>query len=137
MSGIQPSQRKLQSVREFPTPRGARDVRSFLVLASYFRRFVKNFAVIANPLTNLLRKDAKFSWDDKQNGALELIKTALTSKPLLAIYDHGAETEIHTDACTLGLGAALLQKQLDGKRHPVMPEPWDVGQIFTLSTMSQ
>ncbi|CAK9809206.1 Retrovirus-related Pol polyprotein from transposon 17.6 [Anthophora quadrimaculata] len=108
ISGVQPCQRKLESVREFPIPKCARDVRSFLGLASYFRRFVKDF-----------KKNAMFSWDDEQNEAFKIIKIALMSKPLLAIYSHETETEVHTDACVLGLGAVLFQKQPDGKWHPV------------------
>lgn len=61
----------------------------------------------------------KFAWGNEPNKAFGIIKVAVTSKPLLAIHDHDAETKVHTDACTLGLGAALLQKQPDGKWHPV------------------
>lgn len=66
---------------------------------------------MARPLTNLLCKGANFIWGAEQKGAFESIKIILTSKPVLTIYRHDAETEVHTDACAIGLGAALLQKQ--------------------------
>ncbi|XP_076299604.1 uncharacterized protein LOC143218356 [Lasioglossum baleicum] len=117
--GIQPSERKVECVRSFPTPKTARDVRSFVGLASYFRRFVKGFALIAKPLTDLLKKNEKFIWETTQNNAFETIKRMLISKPVLTIYDHSAKTEVHTDACASGLGAVLLQQQNGKDWHPI------------------
>ncbi|XP_076291058.1 uncharacterized protein LOC143214206 [Lasioglossum baleicum] len=117
--GIQPSERKVECVRSFPTPKTARDVRSFVGLASYFRRFVKGFAFVAKPLTDLLKKNEKFIWETTQNNAFETIKRMLISKPVLTIYDHSAKTEVHTDACASGLGAVLLQQQNGKDWHPI------------------
>ena len=61
-NGIQPDPDKVNAVRDFPIPRKVKHVRSFLGLANYYRRFIKNFANIAGPLTALLRKNVKFQW---------------------------------------------------------------------------
>jgi hypothetical protein len=70
-------------------------------------------------LTELLRKDVKFKWESAQQIAFEEIKLRLGSKPVLAVYNPNARTEVHTDACAIGLGGVLLQEQSDGKLHPV------------------
>lgn len=97
-SGIEPGSNKSKAISQFPTPANAKTVLSFLGLCSYFRRFICNFASIANPLYRLLRKDTPFAWDDKCSRAFETLKQALTSSPVLSIYDPSRETELHTDA---------------------------------------
>lgn len=84
-------------------------------LASYFRKFIRNFADKARPLHNLLRKDAVFDFDDGCKRSFELLKSELISEPVLALYNPAAETELHTNASASGLGAMLLQKQQNGK----------------------
>jgi transposase InsO family protein len=117
--GISPGSRKLHSIEKFPIPKDTRAVRSFVGLASFFRRFVRGFSKIISPLTELLRKDVKFKWENAQQIAFEEIKLRLGSKPVLAVYNPNARTEVHTDACAIGLGGVLLQEQSDGKLHPV------------------
>lgn len=118
--GIEPGQRKIVAVEKFPVPNNVRAVRSFIGLASYFRRFVKGFAVIAQPLTDLLCKNARFEWTEEVDASFKRLKEALTSKPILAMYSPEAYTEVHTDASTKGLAAVLMQRQEDGeKMHPV------------------
>ncbi|XP_076390250.1 uncharacterized protein LOC143264943 [Megachile rotundata] len=71
------------------------------------------------PLTDLTKRGILFTRGTAQRESFETLKAALVSKPLLCIYDPRAETEVHTDACTQGVGAVLLQKHVDGKWHPV------------------
>lgn len=117
--GIAPGRRKIVAVQNFPVPINVREVRSFIGLASYFRRFVKNFAFITRALTNLLKKDNTFEWGREQQEAFDHIKDKLIKGPILSVYNPNAITEVHTDACSMGLGGVLLQKQSDGKLHPI------------------
>lgn len=93
------------------------EVRQFVGLASFFRKFVKNYAFIARPLTMLTKKDAIWHWGDEQNNAFHEIKSNLVSRPVLALYKRGAETELHTDASQLGLGGILMQRDENNQLH--------------------
>lgn len=94
------------------------NVRQYLGLASYFRKFIKNFAFIAKPLTNLTKKNVVFVWGNAEQTAFEILKDKLISKPALAIYDGNAETEVHTDASKMGIGATLIQMHNRGELQP-------------------
>jgi len=119
-NGIEPGRRKIMAVENFPVPSNVRAVRGFIGLASYFRRFVKGFAVIARPLTDLLCKNTRFEWTDERDKAFKMLKKALTSRPILSMYEPNAYTEVHTDASQHGVAAVLLQRQAeDGKMHPI------------------
>lgn len=117
--GVSSGRNKLNAVGNFPVPNDVKSVRSFLGLASYVRRFVRNFAVIVKPLTDLLKKGSSFMWGDLQQKAFDLIKERLSSEPILCIYDPNAKTEVHTDASKVGLGGVLYQEQRDKKLHPI------------------
>lgn len=117
--GVRPGQRKTDAVRDMPRPETVKQVRQFLGLASYFRKFVKNFAAIAEPLTRLTRKDVAWQWTDSQERAFQLIKEKLISRPILCIFDPARPTELHTDASSLGVGAVLLQQLEDGRMAAV------------------
>lgn len=73
-NGIEPGKTKILAVKNFPEPMNVRNVREFIGLTSYFRRFVKNYAIIARPITDLLSKSCKFIWGDKQQEAFEQMK---------------------------------------------------------------
>ena len=118
--GIQPSELKLKAVSEFPIPKNVHDIRQFIGLCSYFRKFIKNFALLAQPLTNLTKKKFEWVWGSEQLNSFEKLKKCLCTKPILALYDAALPTEIHTDACKLGIGGILMQKQNDGTLRPVM-----------------
>lgn len=118
-SGISPGTLKSKAIDNFPIPKDAKAVHSFIGLCSYFRKFIANFAQVANPLYRLLRANVPFVWNEDCIRAFEKLKTLLTSSPVLCIYDPKKETELHTDASKLGFGAILMQKQSDGKFHPV------------------
>lgn len=108
--GIRPGSLKTDAVSKFPTPQNQHDVRRFIGLASFFRRFIKGFALIAQPLTLLLKKDFQFCWTGEQEKAFQTLKAKLVDRPVLALYNPHAETQLHTDASKLGLAGILLQK---------------------------
>lgn len=118
--GVQPSESKLIAVSHFPTPKTVHEVRQFIGLCSYFRKFIYKFAVIARPLTELTKKNVPWVWNDNQVNSFNELKTLLCSKPVLALYDPTLNIEIHTDACKLGVAGILLQKQPDDTLRPVM-----------------
>ncbi|XP_033318399.1 uncharacterized protein K02A2.6-like [Bombus bifarius] len=117
---IRPSTHKTRAVANFPKPTSVKKVQSFLGLTGYFRKFIRGYAKIAKPLTDLLKKEVKFQFGDREVEAFEILKTALVNEPVLKLYRMGAETELHTDASAEGYGAILMQLDLDdGKFHPV------------------
>jgi len=116
--GIAVNSRKIDSIVKFPIPTNQTEIRSFVNLCGYYRRFVRNFAKIAAPMNELLKKDVKFEWTPKQQDAFDKLKLALVTPPILAFPTNEAKTVIHTDACGYGLGAVLCQIQ-DGREHVV------------------
>ena len=93
------------------------ETRQFVGLASYYRRFIPNFAKIAHPLHALTRKGAPFRWTNEFQEAFTTLKQMLSSGPVLAYPDFCKEFVLETDASIRGLGAVLSQKQTDGKLH--------------------
>ncbi|CAB3997885.1 Retrovirus-related Pol poly from transposon, partial [Paramuricea clavata] len=116
--GIRPDPSKIAAVENFPVPRCVRDVRSFLGLANYYRRFIKNFASIASPLNKLTHKNVRFYWDESCAKAFHTLKSCLTSAPILAYPDFSLPFELNTDASSTGIGFALCQTQ-DGKSRAI------------------
>ncbi|GFU17382.1 transposon Tf2-8 polyprotein [Trichonephila clavipes] len=104
-NGVRPDPDKIKAVRNFPTPKNIHDIRSFLGLCSYFRRFIKGFCYLAEPLQSLLKSGVEFHWGPEEVEAFNSLKKALTSDPVLGMYDERASTEIHTDASGYGIGA--------------------------------
>lgn len=111
VDGIRPNEDKILAVKLFPVPRNVHEVRQFLGLAGYFRKFVKGFGEIARPLTNLLKKDIPFEWTDRESSAFHLLKDKLVERPILSLYNPKLDTELHTDASAHGIGGILLQWQ--------------------------
>ena len=119
-AGIRPGDKKISCVIDFPRPTNQHSVRQFLGLVGYFRKFIRNFAQVAHPLNQLLKKDSKWCWTDEQEEAFKDLKVRLTNRPVLSIYDPTAEMELHTDASKVGIGGILLQKTSSGGAlHPV------------------
>ncbi|XP_075091911.1 putative mitochondrial protein AtMg00860 [Nicotiana tabacum] len=83
--GVKVDPRKIQAIVDWKPPKTPTEIRSFLGLAGYYRRFVKGFSIIASPLTKLLGKDAKFVWDDKCQESFEKLKSLLTQAPMLSL----------------------------------------------------
>lgn len=109
----------LQAIKDFPIPDKQHAVQSFLGLCSYFRRFVKDFSLIAKPLYDLTKKDKKFVFGEVELKSFELLRKKLIESPVLALYDPNDETELHCDASSIGFGAVLMQRKSDGKFHPI------------------
>ena len=99
-----------------------KQVRSFLGLAGYYRKFIKNFADIAAPLTNLTKKAAplKVTWTEECSKAFQRLKEHLCREPILKAPDFSKKFILQTDACDNGLGAVLSQKDEDGIDHPIV-----------------
>ncbi|GFV11135.1 transposon Tf2-8 polyprotein [Trichonephila clavipes] len=116
---IQPSAEKTVSVCNFPEPKNAKDVQSFLWLTGYFRKYIPFYAMIARLLSDLLRGTNPFEFGHAQKIAFQNLKNALSSEPILHLFKEGAKLELHTDASKLGLGAVLLQQGEDGGFYPV------------------
>lgn len=117
---LHPSPLKTKAVINFPEPKCVKDVQSYLGLTGYFRKFIEHYSVIAKPLSDLLKKYAKFEFDNNARYAFNKLKNILTTEPVLSIYDPKCETEVHCDACLDGYGAALMQKSMaDNQLHPV------------------
>lgn len=112
--GIRPGSRKTEAVSNFPTPKN-----QFIGLASFFRRFVKDFAIIATPLTDLLKKNSKWEWTSRQDNSFRALQNALTERPILALYDPSLPAELHTDACKMGVAGILFQRNSEGVLRPV------------------
>jgi transposase InsO family protein len=117
--GITPNPENIVSVSNYPIPTNFKELHSFLGLVSYFRKFIKNFALIAKPLYDLLKSNSEFRWNDHALDSFTVLKEKLISEPVLTIYSPSAETELHCDASANGFGSVLLQKQQDGKFHPI------------------
>ena len=115
--GIQVNPEKIAAVEKFPTPKSVGDVRSFLSLCSFYRRFISFFSKLAKPLNDLLQKGVKFEWLEKHESSFQDLKKKLISAPILRHFQYGEETEIHTDACAYGVGAVLMQWQNEGNKR--------------------
>lgn len=116
---VYPSERKIEAVQKFPEPGNVKQVQSFLGLSGYFRKFVLRYSIIARPLSNLLRANAKFVFGDNERRAFFELKEILSTKPVLSLYKREADTELHTDASIHGFGAILMQRGDDNAFHPV------------------
>jgi len=101
--------KKIVAVQQWPVPLSVKDVRNFLGLAGYYRHFVRHFAVITKPLTELLKKGVPFHWIEPQANSFQALKDALTSAPVLALPDFNRPFCVETDASGIGIGAVLMQ----------------------------
>ena len=124
--GVETDPEKIEKVKKWPTPQCVDDVRAFLGFAGYYRRFVKDFSKIAQPLNDLLagtpcekktrgrrrkQKPTDWQWTDKEDSAFNFIREKLTTSPILAYADYSKPFVLYTNACGEGLGAVLSQEQ--------------------------
>ncbi|XP_046663083.1 uncharacterized protein K02A2.6-like [Homalodisca vitripennis] len=119
--GVSVDPEKIRAIKEWPTPRNKHEVRSFLGLCTYYRRFVKGYADIAKPLTKLTEEQRKFEWTSESSEAFGILKTALCSAPILGFPRFGEKFIVDTDASDVGIGGVLSQVQdgqeTVGKKH--------------------
>lgn len=116
--GVHTDPDKTEAVRIWPVPKTVKEVRSFLGLCSYYRRFVSGFANIARPLHKLCEKNSKFTWNEDCQKAFNSLKNSLMSSPLLAYPLPGKSFILDTDASNLATGAVLSQEQ-NGQEHVI------------------
>ncbi|CAL9019118.1 unnamed protein product, partial [Prunus brigantina] len=109
VEGIYVDPRKVEVVVNWVQPTSVTEIRSFLGLAGYYRRFVEGFSSIAAPLTQLTRKDVKFEWTEECEQSFQELKKRLTTAPVLALSDNSGNFVIYSDASLQGLGCVLMQ----------------------------
>ena len=107
--GISPDPKKVDAIRTLPAPTCVREVRSFIGMCSYYRRFIPNFSEIAEPVVALTRKHARFKWSEECQTVFEYLKQSLTIVPLLAYPDPNKPYTLYTDASNSCIGACLTQ----------------------------
>ena len=117
--GLKTNPALVAAVREFPVPKNVQEVRRFLGMTSYYRRFIPLFSKVAQALHVLTRQNVKFHWDEECQRAFEALKRKLVEAPVLAYPSFTKDFMLETDASIEGLGAVLSQMQQDGYQHPI------------------
>ncbi|KAJ9547353.1 hypothetical protein OSB04_019896 [Centaurea solstitialis] len=102
---------KIEAIKKWETPKTPTEIRQFLGLAGYYRRFIANFSKITQPLTTLTQKDKKFIWGEKQEEAFQLLKHKLCNAPILALPEGTDNFVVYCDASHQGLGCVLMQNE--------------------------
>ena len=115
--GIKPEARKVNVIKALAPPTSVREVRSFIGMCSYYRRFIPKFSEIAEPIISLTRKYAKFRWDDKCQKSFETLKEKLAEFPVLGYPDPKKKYFLYTDASHDCIGSCLTQP-CDGDPDP-------------------
>ena len=117
--GVAADPKKVEAVQAYPVPTNRKSLRSFLGLASYYRRFIPNFSSVARPLHILTQKNVQFNWTMECQKAFDTLKKLLTQAALLAYPDFTQPFMLETDASVEGLGAVLAQQKPDLSVHPI------------------
>ncbi|WVZ82001.1 hypothetical protein U9M48_029318, partial [Paspalum notatum var. saurae] len=108
--GVTTDPDKVSAIASWPPPASAKELRNFLGLAGYYRKFVPHFGIISRPLTALLKKHVIFVWTLEQEHSFQALKHALCHAPVLALPNFAFPFALETDACATGVGAVLLQQ---------------------------
>lgn len=109
-AGVAIDPTKICAIEDWPNPSCVKDLRSFLGLARHYRKFIRHFGIICQPLHALLKKGALFIWTSDHSTAFQALKQALITAPVLSLPDFSSQFTIETDASSLGVGAVLMQK---------------------------
>nr|GFA51296.1 putative reverse transcriptase domain-containing protein [Tanacetum cinerariifolium] len=109
--GIHVDPAKIESVKDWASPKSPTEIREFLRLVGYYKRFIEGFSKIAKPMTKLTQKKVKFEWGDKQEAAFQLLKQKLCSAPIFALPEGSEDFIVYCDALNKGLGAVLMQRE--------------------------
>ncbi|GJU36234.1 putative reverse transcriptase domain-containing protein [Tanacetum coccineum] len=109
--GIHVDPAKIEAIKDWASPKTPTEIRQFLGLAGYYRRFIKGFSKIARPMTKLTQKSVKFEWGEKAEAAFQLLKQKLCSAPILALPEGSENFVVYCDASHKGLGAVLMQRE--------------------------
>ena len=107
-SGVSVDPEKVGVVMRWERPKSIFEIRSFLGLAGYYKRFIEDFSRLAAPMTRLTLKEAKFDWDDRCEEAFQELKRRLTIAPILIVLDRGQGYTVYCDASRVGLGCVLM-----------------------------
>ncbi|KAH7461789.1 hypothetical protein FOMA001_g18899 [Fusarium oxysporum f. sp. matthiolae] len=116
---IRMEKKKVSAVAEWKEPSNVKETQAFLGFVNYYRRFIKDFSKIANPLTELTKKDKPFAWNDEAQEAFDGLKQSILSEPVLAMFDPDKEIELETDSSDFALGGQIGQRDDTGKLHPI------------------
>src|SRR6266702_6055793 len=109
---------KLKGIRDWPEPKTIKQVRSFLGFGNFYRRFIRKFSEVAQPLNELLRKDKAFEWNDAAQASFEELKKRFTEEPVLIMAEQTRPFQIECDRSKYASGAVLTQTDGNGDRHP-------------------
>ena len=119
LEGIKMEKEKVKGVLKWPTPKCVKDVQKFLGLANYYRRFIEGFATVARPLHNMVKKDKRWEWTEKQEEAFKKLKKKFTEEPVLAAPDIDKKMRMEVDASDYARGGVLSMECGDGLWRPV------------------
>ncbi|GJT93885.1 putative reverse transcriptase domain-containing protein [Tanacetum coccineum] len=118
--GIHVDQSKIEVVKSWKAPTTPSEVRSFMGLAGYYRRFIENFSKIAKPLTSLTQKNQKYEWGEKQEEAFQTLKDNLCNAPILSLPDGVEDFVVYCDASNQGLRCVLMQRDKSGVKGLIL-----------------
>lgn len=116
--GVSPDPEKTKAITKFPIPKNQKDIKSFLGLIGYYRKFIENFSKLTKPLTKLLKKDIPFNWTEEQQQTFDKLRNILISPTILKYPDFTKEFVLTTDASNFAIGAVLSQGEI-GKDLPI------------------
>ncbi|RFN43552.1 pol polyprotein [Fusarium flagelliforme] len=109
----------LQDANLLVEPEKIKEVQSFLGFANYYRQFIRDFSKLANPLTELTKKDQKFEWNNKAQDAFDKLRNSILSEPVLIMFNPNEEIELETDSSDFALGGQIGQRDSEGRLHPI------------------
>jgi hypothetical protein len=119
VDGVRMDPRKIDAVTNWPEPTTVKEVQAFLGFANFYRRFIAGYSKIAQPLTELTRKDLTFKWTNEADVAFRDLKRKFTEAPILATFDPQKKIVLETDSSDFAIGACLNQPDETGKMRPI------------------